>query len=147
MQLFGQRKRLRRLAGRMLLLWLFALASGLVNACVVEPGLRGVELSLAQGHDGLSAAHPHQHAIVATGHGQQTLHADKVACMKHCDDKPASGPTVKHAADPPTTWVAMLLTPSLAVESARGLVGVHGAEPGLMLARVPIAIAFLRLRL
>jgi hypothetical protein len=147
MQLFGQRKRLRRLAGRTLLLWLFALTSGLVNACVVEPGLRGAELSLAQGQVDSSATHPHQYAVGATGHVQPSLHADKVACMKHCDEKPARGPTVKQTADPPTIWIALPLSPSLTIQSARSLAGVFGAEQGPVLTRVPILIAFPRLRL
>ena len=41
-EMFGQTQRLRRLAARVLLVWLFALTSGIVNACTFLGGSAGV---------------------------------------------------------------------------------------------------------
>lgn len=145
--MFGQRKLLRQVAAYTLLLWLFALTTGIANSCIVEPGFR---------HAAIAAAHDHHCAEVGSAklavgelaHPHQSPHADMAACAKCCDAASTSPPTVKQQAD--LSWVVALAlqsTPALAVWPVFEPVGSLRIEPGLARARVPISIAFLRLTL
>lgn len=147
-QMFGQRKRLRRLAAHMLLVWLFALASGIVNACVVEPELRHAALAAAQDHHAAAQANQHDPAMAAAAHEHQAPHAAKYPCAKLCDVESVSAPTVKPQADPlNAAWLAPLLVRSLVVHTALVPAGVFDSRHGQLPARIPISIAFLRLTL
>lgn len=123
----------------MLLVWLFALATGIVNACVVEPVLR---------HAALSSTQQLQHAAGSVGHEHQIPHADQPPCAKFCDDESASAPAVTQQVNPPNpVWLAPPPTLSLAVLSAPEPVGAFHAGYEPLRARIPIPIAFLRLTL
>lgn len=136
MFLFGRRSTLRRLAAQMLLVWLFALASTMANACMAVPpalkwaGTTAQHLPCHGDADEVTAS-----TLPATG-----------ACTKFCIDKSGSAPVNEQALDLQVTlWLA--LPPA-------GLPDLHSAlerntradaqrpPPG---ARVPISIAFLRL--
>ena len=146
--MFGPRKRLRRLAACTLLVWLFALTTGIVNACVVEPDLRHVALSAQHEPRDATPAHPHEHAAATVGHEHQTPQGDTPACAKFCDDESASVPTVKQQTDLlNAVWLATPPTGSLAVQATHESVGGYRAESRLLHARIPIPIAFLRLTL
>lgn len=144
MPMFAQRRQLRRLAGHLLLLWLLALSTGIVNACVVGPegrhaGLLGVQ-AVQTVHDG--------HAADGTGHHTPDTQPDNAACVAFCGDVSTTVPAVKAAAADLAKLCSPPLTdPSFDLQAALAAVGVAGAEPGPMQARVPISIAFLRLRL
>ena len=83
MTLTASRHHRRSIALTMLLVWVFALLSGVANACLTEP--RG-ELT----HAGLHASQPdhpaqaahHSHAADQAPHGE---HSDKAPCQKSCD--------------------------------------------------------------
>jgi len=79
----------RNAACAMLFVWLFALASGLVNACVLEAhGARGHGSALSQSFATDTAPG------MAGGHAEGLTHDDadadtglaKVSCLKTCDD-------------------------------------------------------------
>lgn len=144
--MFSQRKYLRTLAAYMLLVWVFALSAGIVNACVVEPELR--HASAAAAHEPAAPAHQHGHAVGATEHQHQAPNADQPPCAKFCADESVSAPIFKQQSDVPSTvWLAPPPTVSLAARAALEQTGVSDIQPALDRARIPIPIAFLRLTL
>lgn len=84
MTLTASRHRKRSIALTMLLVWVFALLSGVANACLTEP--RG-----EPAHAGLHASQPdhpaqaahHTHAADQAPHDG---HPDKAPCQKSCDE-------------------------------------------------------------
>ncbi len=141
-RMFGQRRHLRTIAARLVLVWVFALASGFVNACLVEPAPAQTALSDAGAHHHEIAPSPGAHAS-ADHH-----HASKASCLKFCADEASSVPATKAALDPGHAWAPAPL-PVLSL-----WVGVD--DPGAAVARadlnppperVPIPIALLRLTL
>lgn len=123
--MFAQTARARRLAAQLLLVWLFALATGVVNTCFAAP------MAHAPGCAECPDAHP-------AGAAQ--------ACAKFCADESTSVRAAKHDYDP---WmglgVAVVPTMSLSVVAPAHVPDrrPHDAPPTA--ARIPIAIAFLRL--
>lgn len=96
----------RRLCGLMLLLWLFALLSGTVNACVLAdsaPPALAPHSEHAHHHDAVEDE-THAHAEDAAHH-----HADEhVACHKFCKDEARTLPHNKHQGDVDFTPVLLL---------------------------------------
>jgi len=103
--MFGQRNLRRRLAAQMLLVWLFALTTGIVNACVIGPELRQAAQSAAHELRGGGRAHPHEQtnpqahpqvlgmASQANGHPPQQV--DNAPCAKFCAGESVSAPVLK----------------------------------------------------
>ena len=84
MNLFPDRDARRKTAFVVLLVWLFALASGVANACLLEE--RGTHSQIAAaGSDGPAHAVAAGHAGVAVGH-DAAPHAAKAPCLKVCSD-------------------------------------------------------------
>jgi hypothetical protein len=137
--MFGQRKRLRRLAGQMLLVWLFALGAGIVNACVLEP----------EPHDHVvRAASPHDQGHGAHGHRHPASSAAVPACVKFCTDGSTGPAVVKLPVKlPNVTALAPPLALAPAVQAALGPAGIVHAGYAQLPARIPISIAYLRLAL
>ena len=84
MKRFSDTRRNRKTALIMLLLWLFAISSGIVNACVLEP--HGTDAYLA-------GVQPSTHATpAAAGHAEALVGHDgpfddsSAQCLKVCDD-------------------------------------------------------------
>lgn len=147
-EVFGQRKRLRRLAAQVLLAWLFALTSSVVNACVIEPDLRHEAVSSLQSSHGAAPSPGHLHTEQAPGHAHPDSHADKAPCAKFCDDESTSVPTIRQLVNPlGTVWLAPPPNAGLPVQSALESVGAFRVERGSQRARIPILFAFLRLTL
>ncbi len=87
MTVTASRHRKRSIALTMLFVWVFALLSGVANACLLEPrgelAHAGLHAALSY-HAARSAAHPHSwNAAVAAQHEH---HPDKAPCQKSCDD-------------------------------------------------------------
>ncbi len=123
--MFAQTARVRRLAAQLLLVWLFALATGIVNACAYAP------MAHAPGCAECPDAHP-------AGASQ--------ACAKFCADESTSVRVVKHAYDP---WIgldiAVVPTMALSVVAPAPMPELRHPDERPSLARIPVAIAFLRL--
>ena len=144
--LFGQHRRLRRIAAQVLLAWLFTLTVGIVNACVLapEPGRE----NLTAAHDEhLAAAAQVSHETHAAGtHEHRSPHGDKAACEKACNEPSTGAQTLKQKIDPFTAiWLAPAPADAqvtLAVASIAGTPAT-GLDPGPT--AVPIRIAFQRL--
>lgn len=96
MKLFSNIHSKRSIAFIALLVWVFALASGVANACLLEA--RGTHLYVAAA--GLSdATHATAispgHAGVIADHGDDASHASKAPCLKAFADGEYSAPTQK----------------------------------------------------
>ena len=84
MKLFSNRDARRNTTFVVLLVWLFALASGVANACLLEA--RGTHSHVAAaGPDGPAGAVAAGHAGIAAGH-DAAQHAAKAPCLKVCSD-------------------------------------------------------------
>jgi hypothetical protein len=142
------RRQIRHVAARVLLILLFALGVGIVNACVLEPELRdGIATAAHSGHDHTSSNESHD------GHGNGVLgdsapHGDKSPCGKFCDETSVGAQNSKQQIDP---FNAVSLGPvqseSIAVEQASAIVGPLATDPIRWRQAIPISIAFLRLTL
>lgn len=146
-----QSARVRRRAAQVLLVWLFALASGLVNACVIAPQLYSVKTEQRQApiSDAMSsAAGQMDHAGCPDCPDEGTTSVSPGPCGKFCLDESSSVPTAKLVLDPaPALGIALVPTLALSVaEAAPRLVPRPDASPPPK-ARVPVPIAFLRLAL
>lgn len=147
--MFGSPKRLRRIALRVLAMWLLALATSVVHACIVAPEVRLAASGAGSGsHQAAAGTASHQHGQTASEHRHDTPKTDNAACMKFCSDESATAPAAKQKFDP---------APSAALAPPLGYVPPTIAPAGRALDAgaflestrppVPIAIAFLRLTL
>ena len=134
----------------MLLLWLFALTSGVVNACILEVGR-------AQNHHGaLELAHAttvvtagsDEHAGTTDNHPAEEL-SSKASCLKVCDDSSqALAKLASGSVDPADPGLAPLLVTvawTTTALVASGLDRVADFPPPRP--REPISIRLLRLAL
>jgi len=145
--MIAQQARIRQLAAKVLLVWLFALATGIVNACVIAPmATHGPDPMAATSaihpdHSGSHAGCPDCSDDDTEDHGQAT-------CAKFCVEESSSVPAAKHAFDP---WlgldVAVVPTMALAVVAQPPFAAQPRSSAPRPLARVPVPIAFLRLTL
>ena len=146
--MFGQRKRLRRIAASVLLGWFFALGAGVVNACIVAAATPPAEPAAASGANAEPTAGPvHRHDEGAAGAPASEHRWDTVSatCARFCDDSSASVAVLLPKADSRSS-VAAAPSPRPALHvTAPGhhTAGVRTAAPTPP--RVPIPIAFLRL--
>ncbi len=97
MKFFADTRTKRNTAFVMLLLWLFALTSGVANACLLEsPGSRSHSNPHASAARALahatSHAHPQQLGDRASAAGHGDPDASKEACLKACDDGTRTAP-------------------------------------------------------
>ena len=79
MKLFSNRRAKRSTALAVLLVWLFAVASGVANACLLEP-------PGAHSHSAKAEHHAAAHAIAAADEHDDDGDASKESCLKTCDD-------------------------------------------------------------
>jgi hypothetical protein len=147
---FVQRDSIRRLAAKVLLVWLFALATGVVNACVIAPASPPLPIATvvaAVGGDHGPVVHlPGCHECEGEGEGEAG--GRPAGCAKFCADEASSVPAAKQVHDPgPGLGIALVPTMALAVAApVRGAAAVGGGvlpPPP----RPSIPIAYLRLTL
>ncbi|MBI3367799.1 MAG: hypothetical protein HY021_04945 [Burkholderiales bacterium] len=155
------RRRLRRATWATLLVWLFALAAGVVNACALTPrgavdGVdpqAGIVVHDKHASKPTAAGHPCHHAQVDEvdhhGHGHGHGHGQdsgKVSCLKFCDDECSAiakvklpvvglGSTLLTVAEP---WSAIVAAACAGVRHSPGRPSAQGP---------PLVIRFLRLTL
>lgn len=126
MTLTASRHRKRSIAFTMLFVWVFALLSGVANACLTEPrgelAHAGLRAALA---DHGARATPHAHTGKAAGQTQHGHHPDKAPCQKSCDEssqtllKPApklDTPDLQSFALSSRVWTVDLLRAPVAAE-------------------------------
>lgn len=143
-----QTQRLRRLALHVLIAWLLALATGVVNACVMRAQLADAAPAVTHGGHGIAmdANHVAAHEVDAASH--ESL-SGKPPCDRCCDE-PSVLPqqATKQQSDSPSGfWLAALPAPSFAnpvVSSGDSRLDSSQIRWG---PAIPIPIAFLRLAL
>lgn len=137
------RAQLRRFAASVLLLWLFGLGSGVVNACVVASGLRHAAHAAA-----LQATHDHGGAHATTALHDHEGREDQPPCERLCEEPVAPAQADKQQASPLSGfWLAAAPLASLPQwPDMAGSAPLPRAEPAARRA-IPIPIAYLRLAL
>jgi len=136
------------LAAKLLLVWLFALATGFANACVIVSGTYA-SMGLTERSP---AVNGHEAAEHLPGHlncdDAESLPQHPPSCAKFCADESSSIPAAKHAQDAPSFLdVALVPTMAIAVMAPMGEAtavdsGVPSPPPG-----PPVSIAYRRLTL
>lgn len=143
--MFGHRQRLRTLASHMLLVWVLALMSTVVNACIVVPhGAAAGAVPAVQ--SGAAQAHPCHDA--AGAQDPQQPKGAKSACAKFCDEDGSGATSAQRVTDAmASVGVALVPTMALAVRPPLQAAAVKHASGDSLPACVPVSIAFLRLTL
>lgn len=131
-----------------LITWLFALASGIANACLLQEP-RGIHVHAA----GIGES-PHAHAVAALPGRVTVIESDtnpspatKALCLDACDDRTNSLPKQTGAQDPPhlapLAVIATLWLATQSMVSALRLERDDHADPS----GVPIRVRYSRLTL
>jgi hypothetical protein len=143
-----QMQRLRRFAVPVLLAWLFAVGSGVVNACVVQVELGGIARMAAQ-DDQAAAERAHQVQAHAAGGHDHESHGGNPPCKRFCDEPSAVSQSAKHDLDSANGfWLAPAPAPTyLLVPAPSRADGAFHRRSERWRAAIPIPIAFLRLTL
>jgi hypothetical protein len=149
------RRQLRRTAWATLVVWVLAMAAGVVNACALTPSGAAERAALQVGimvHDGhvgapsSSAIESHHEPTEAVGHHGHGQDSGKGSCLKFCDDESSAIAKVKL---PVVDLSATLLTAAVPWSA---IVAAGGAGFRHLLERPesqgpPLVIRFLRLTL
>ncbi|WP_349277485.1 hypothetical protein [Polaromonas hydrogenivorans] len=144
MKLFSNTRAKRNTAFMVLLVWLFALASGVANACLLEARQTHSHIATAASSE---AAHA---SVILPGHagavadGVDELHF-KAPCLKVCDDGSRSFPKLDLTVaqiDPGPALLVLVLWSRVApvIPTLRQMDVEQPATPGL-----PIRVRFSRL--
>ncbi len=121
----------RNTAFVVLLVWLFALAAGVANACLLDgPGFPS-----------------HAAAAESSGTGDEALHSSDAPCLKVCDDGSKSLPKPQSGLDPanpgPAPLMVIVWTTAIPGVLASGLM----ADMPNRLPELPIRVRYPRLAL
>ncbi len=149
------RRQLRRTTWAMLMVWVLAMAAGVVNACALTPSSTAEGATLHVGtvvHDAhadaqsSAAIDSHHEPSQTVGHHDHGQDSGKGNCLKFCDDESSAIAKVKL---PVVDLSATLVTAAVPWSA---LVAVGGAGVRHLLERrgsqgTPLAIRFLRLTL
>jgi hypothetical protein len=145
------RRQLRRTAWATLVVWLFALTAGVVNACVLTPAGPPQHVVRQVPHADIAVQDAQAGAPIVTGvgsrhdqgHGQDS---GKVSCLKFCDDESSAIAKVKL----PLVDLALSLLTGIEpwnTIAASSRVGVRQSLEQLGSQGPPLVIRFLRLTL
>jgi hypothetical protein len=145
---FSRPQRLRRLAGRMLLVWVFVLTTTVANACVPGHGRHDTMLAATDHQQADPPTLRHEHAGTAVGHGHQFPPAADTPCAKFCADVSAGTPPVAQQIHHlSAVWWAPPPMALVAFDAMLEPVGAFDTEHGQLYERVPISLVFMRLTL
>ena len=119
MKFFSNTSTQRRTAFAVLLVWLFALASGVANACLLSVAeTHSVAMAVALPKTAPAPVELAGHLKAHAGHGDDS-NSSKAPCLKVCDEGSQSLPKVQAAVDQtdpgPAPLVAILWTASAPV--------------------------------
>lgn len=133
----------------MLLVWLFALGAGIVNACVVQVQVREAAHAVPHDHQDLGAALVADPAVAAN-HDSHEHEADssQPPCKRLCDGPSAAPQTEKQPSNPLSGfWLAAAPLPSFSFQSSIPTDRIVPSMHVRWRKAIPISIAFLRLAL
>lgn len=154
--MFTHPQRLRRFAAHVLLVWLFALGTGIVNACVVQlhilqPAQAAADVAM---HDQgqMAAAIDDEEADCATAYGLPPTgdQADRThpPCERLCDAPSVAPQPEKQQSNLLSGfWLAPAPAPSFDFKSSIEAVRIAPSDDARWRRAIPISIAFLRLAL
>ena len=130
---------LRSIAFAVLWVWLFSVAAGVANACMLEaPASRAGALKVAV----LQPDHPH----AAAGHSEHSQPA-KDSCLKSCDGGTQALPKAQAAVDQTDPGPAPLITTLQAVSSEPALASRQLDELQVPIVGPPLRVRYSRLAL
>ena len=146
MTLTASRHRKRSIALTMLLVWMFALLSGVANACLTEPlgdpAHAGTHASQAD-HAAGAVVQPH-----AADQAQHEEHPDKAPCQRSCDESsqtllkqlPKFNTPGPQAAVPstPTQAIDLHMAPAVLVRAALAAVPPPSPPPRVRYSRLAL---------
>lgn len=146
MTLTASRHHKRSIALTMLLVWVFALLSGVANACLTEP----LGEPAHAGTQPSQADHPAREAVQSheADQAQHDEHSDKAPCQKSCDESsqtllkqlPKLDTPGPQAATPPTPTQAidLHLAPAALVRAALAVVPPLAPPPRVQFSRLAL---------
>lgn len=143
-----QMQRLRRLALHVLLAWLFAFGTGVVNACVVQAHVRSASLAAAaqQAQAQMQAQDAADAPCVHEGGGGADH--SKLPCERFCEEPGAVAQAAKQQSDVTGGFLLAAAPPaSFQFQSWTQPDSTPASAPAPWRAAIPIPIAFLRLAL
>ena len=135
--------RLRRFAVHVLLVWLFALGTGIVNACVVQ-------LHMPQPAQIAAQAAMHDHQQMLHEHRQHGDQVDRThpPCERLCDAPSVAPQPEKQQSNLLSGfWLAPAPVPSFDFQSSVQPIRIAPSDDARWRKTIPISIAFLRLAL
>jgi len=146
-------RQLRRTAWATLVVWMLAMAAGVVNACALTPSVsverttRQVGIVVHDARDlvpSTSAIDAHHEQPETVGHHDHGQDSGKGSCLKFCDDESSAIAKVKLAS---ADVSAILITTAQPWRAAAGAAGLRQSveRPGSQ--GHPLIIRFLRLTL
>jgi hypothetical protein len=142
--MLSQPHRLRRFAVYVLLVWLFGLGSGIVNACVVHSELSHGTVSVAHEHNGTG------HVADASDQSMDDHECDhsRPACERLCDGPSVVPQAEKQQSNPLSGfWLASAPIPAFNFQCSTDPRGPVSSARLRWHTTIPIPIAFLRLAL
>ena len=147
--MFSRPQRLRRLAFQVLLVWLFALGTGIVNACVVQVQVREASHAVPHDHEEMQAALDEIQVAAALpdSHEHETDNTQP-PCKRLCDGPTAAPQTEKQPSNPLSGfWLAPAPLPAISFQPSIPSDAVAPSTHVRWRKAIPISIAFLRLAL
>lgn len=147
MKLFAKHPHRRSTATAFLLVWIFALVSGVANACLLESSVPHAErFSSAPVSTVLTPSNVAPFAHSGNDHNEG-LEAGKESCLKVCDEGAKIVPTVHsagdHASPGLSIWTVTLWTGSpLLVSASR-----RAMDAAIPTVRLPLRVRYARLAL
>ena len=150
--MFTQSQRLRRFAVHVLLVWLFALGTGIVNACVVQLHMQQPAHAAAHDAQAMIAGAVDEETDCASLHGQQqagdqTDHS-RPACERLCDAPSVAPQPEKQQSNLASGfWLAPAPVLSFDFQSSVEPLRIAPRDDARWRKSIPISIAFLRLAL
>ena len=146
--MFSRPQRLRRLALQVLLVWLFALGAGIVNACVVQVQVREAAHAVPHDHQGMGAALDEGPVVAADHFSHEQADSSQPPCKRLCDGPSAAPQTEKQPSNPLSGfWLAAAPLPSFSFQSSIPTDRIVPSMHVRWRKAIPISIAFLRLAL
>lgn len=152
--MFTQPQRLRRFAVHVLLVWLFALGSGIVNACVVQLHIPQPAQVTAQSatheHPQMAAALDDEDAAKVHEHHQHGDQADRThpPCERFCDAPSVAPQPEKQQSNLLSGfWLAPAPVPPFDFQTSFAPIRITPSDDARWRKTIPISIAYLRLAL
>ena len=146
MKLFSNTLAQRKAATMVLLAWLFALVSGVANACLLETPTTHAHVVAAASAGAYASAVTAGHTGAVADHGDKSPIA-KAPCLKVCDDSSNALPTQPGMAQADTGPAPLIRVLWLVAAADDAAAFPIGDAAGLALPELPLRVRYSRLAL